>query len=69
MFPNVETFVAQFAAVGIVVGSYLLAQYVRVWRPRRRGLEAGRIAEEPPAAPAGARSAEPRRVPVIGTLS
>jgi high-affinity iron transporter len=69
VFPNVETFVAQFAAVGIVVGSYLLAQYVRVWRPRRRGLQAGTIAEQPPAAPAGARPTEPRRGPVIGTLS
>jgi high-affinity iron transporter len=51
VFPNVETFVGQFIAVGLVVGSYVLAQYLRVWRPRRRGERAATIAERPPAAP------------------
>jgi high-affinity iron transporter len=48
IFPNVETIVAQVLAVAIVVGSYLGAQYVRVWRPRKRGLQAASIATEPP---------------------
>jgi high-affinity iron transporter len=69
IFPNVETFVAQFAAVGIVVGSYVLAQYVRVWRARRRGLKAGTVASQPPAAPAGSLAAEPRAGAVIGSFS
>ncbi len=50
LFPNVETIVAQFGAIVIVLGSYLLAEYLRVWRPRRRGLEAATIAAEPPVA-------------------
>jgi high-affinity iron transporter len=49
IFPNVETWVAQFLAVALVVGSYVAAQYVRVWRPRRRGQEPARIADRPPA--------------------
>jgi high-affinity iron transporter len=48
IFPNVETIVAQVAAAGLVVGSYLAAQYVRVWRPRRRGEQVARRAEAPP---------------------
>ena len=50
LFPNVETIAAQFGAVAIVVGSYLLAEYMRVWRPRRKGLKAAAVATEPPAA-------------------
>jgi high-affinity iron transporter len=50
LFPNVQTIVAQFAAIAIVLGSYLLAEYLRVWRPRRRGLEAATRAAEPPVA-------------------
>ena len=52
IFPNVETWVAQIVAVRIVVGSYVAAQYLRVWRPRRRGLQPARLAERPPAQPA-----------------
>jgi high-affinity iron transporter len=48
IFPNVETLVAQVAAVGVVVGSYFAAQYVRVWRPRRRGEQVAHRAEAPP---------------------
>lgn len=51
LFPNVETFAAQTIAVSLVLGSYALAQYIRVWRPRRRGLQAARLAEEPPQQP------------------
>ncbi|MGA2165385.1 MAG: FTR1 family protein [Solirubrobacteraceae bacterium] len=48
IFPNVETILAQLAAVGVVVGSYFAAQYLRVWRPRRRGEQVARRAETPP---------------------
>jgi high-affinity iron transporter len=37
IFPNVQTIVAQVIAVGAVVGSYLLAQYLRDSRPRTSG--------------------------------
>ena len=50
LFPNVQTIVAQFGAILLVLGSYLLAEYLRVWRPRRRGLRVASIAAEPPAA-------------------
>ena len=53
IFPNVETWVAQIVSVLLVVGSYVGAQYVRVWRPRRRHERAARIAERPPDRPAG----------------
>ena len=48
LFGNVETLVAQALAVVLVIGSYLAAQYLRVWRPRRRGRRAGRLAVRPP---------------------
>ena len=48
VFPNVETIVAQVGAVLLVVGSYMAAQYVRVWGPRRRHERAARMAEQPP---------------------
>jgi high-affinity iron transporter len=50
VFPNVETIAAQAGAVLIVLGSYLAAEYLRVWRPRRRSLRAGAGAGEPAAA-------------------
>jgi high-affinity iron transporter len=53
VFPTVETFAAQGMSLAVVLGSYLAAQYVRVWRPRRRGLRAARLAERPPEQPAG----------------
>jgi high-affinity iron transporter len=53
IFPNVETIAAQVLAVTAVVGSYAAAQYVRVWRPRRRHERAASIAERPPERPAG----------------
>jgi high-affinity iron transporter len=53
IFPNVETFAAQAFAVTVVLGSYAGAQYVRVWRPRRRGEQAARVAERPPSRPVG----------------
>jgi high-affinity iron transporter len=62
VFPNVETIVAQVGALLIVVGSYVAAQYLRVWRPRRRGLKVARVAEQPPRAGASvarARDSQP----------
>jgi high-affinity iron transporter len=53
LFPNVQTIVAQVAAISVVLGSYLAAQYLRVWRPRRRGQRTEALAERPPAHPIG----------------
>jgi high-affinity iron transporter len=46
LFPNVQTIAAQLGAVALVLGSYMLAEYLRVWRPRRRGLKAASFASE-----------------------
>jgi high-affinity iron transporter len=51
IFPNVETIVAQVAAIGLVLGSYFLAEHVRVRRPRARGLPAAVVAQAPPERP------------------
>jgi high-affinity iron transporter len=48
VFPNLEGLVAQALAAILVIGSYLLAEYVRVWRPRRRGEQAAQPPEAPP---------------------
>jgi high-affinity iron transporter len=50
LFPNVQTIVAQVGAIAIVLGSYLMAEYLRVWRPRRRGLKAATFASDQSAA-------------------
>jgi high-affinity iron transporter len=52
LFNNWPTFLAQFLAIGVVVGSYVGAQYMRVWRPRRRGEQVARIGEADPEQPA-----------------
>jgi high-affinity iron transporter len=49
IFPNVETIVAQVVAAVLVVGSYFLAEEVRVKRPRRRGSAVAVRASAPPA--------------------
>ncbi|MCD2192055.1 FTR1 family protein [Actinomycetospora endophytica] len=57
VFGNWETLIAQVVALVLVVGSYVGAQYLRVWRPRRRGERAARMSAEPPSStelPAGA---------------
>lgn len=36
IFPTVETLTSQVLAAIIVIGSYMVAQYMRVWRPRKQ---------------------------------
>ena len=48
LFNNWETFIGQAIALLIVLGSYFAAQYMRVWRPRRRGQAVARRAAAPP---------------------
>jgi high-affinity iron transporter len=48
LFGNWETLAAEAGAVLIVLGSYAGAQYLRVWRPRRRGQQAARLASAAP---------------------
>ena len=69
LFNNWETFIGQFVAVAIVVGSYLGAQYLRVWRPRRRGEQAAVIGDRLPEHPADT-AVEPRMSePALGAGS
>ncbi|MGH7912417.1 MAG: FTR1 family protein [Candidatus Dormibacteraceae bacterium] len=49
LFANFETLIAMVASAGFVIGSYYLANYVRVRRPRARG---ERAAIRPESAPA-----------------
>ena len=51
IFPNLETIAAQAVAAVLVVGSYLLAEELRVRRPRRRGGQAAVRATAAPARP------------------
>jgi high-affinity iron transporter len=52
LFNNWETFIGQFIALALVLGSYVVAQYIRVWRPRRRGQRVARLADQIPDRPA-----------------
>jgi high-affinity iron transporter len=49
IYPYWETIGAQLLAGLLVVGSYLLAEHLKVRRPRRRGEQPARRAEAPPA--------------------
>ncbi len=49
IFPNVQTIVAQVVAALLVVGSYFLAEELRVRRPRRRGAVVAVRPSSPPA--------------------
>jgi high-affinity iron transporter len=59
VYPTWETIGAQAAAMVFVIGSYFIAQEIRVRRPRRRAAHAPaarpRAVEEPEREPAGAR--------------
>jgi len=46
--PTVETITAQVLAAVAVIGSYLVAEHVRVRRPARRGLAPAHRPERPP---------------------
>jgi high-affinity iron transporter len=58
LFNNWQTFAGQFLALMIVIGSYVAAQYLRVWRPRRRGAIPARFAKQVPEPPAGVGSGQ-----------
>jgi high-affinity iron transporter len=65
LFNNWETFIGQAIALLLVLGSYFAAQYVRVWRPRKRGQQAAKIADR---APGESETADLGK-PVAGTLA
>ncbi len=46
--------IGMFGNPGLDLGSYFAVQWLKVWRPRRRGQPAAHIADRPPAAPVGA---------------
>jgi high-affinity iron transporter len=64
IFPNVQTIVAQVVAAVLVVGSYFLAEELKVRRPRRHGAEPAVRASEPPSAPP-TRRARARRLATL----
>ncbi|HEY7907819.1 MAG TPA: FTR1 family protein [Thermomicrobiales bacterium] len=49
VFPTLESLVAQLLAALVVIGSYVLAEDLRVRRPRRRGATPAYRPEQPPA--------------------
>jgi len=51
VFPNLENLVAIAFAALLVIGSYLGAEYLRVWRPRNRGETPAQRPTEPPTVP------------------
>lgn len=51
IYPTAETLAAQALAAAFVIGSYYLAEYIRVTRPLRAGRAAARRAASPPASP------------------
>jgi high-affinity iron transporter len=74
LFGNWETFIGQAIALLLVLGSYVGAQYMRVWRPRKRGQRAAIRAEHAPeqAADIATAPANPGGVagaPIVNLLS
>ncbi|HTU95617.1 MAG TPA: FTR1 family protein [Solirubrobacteraceae bacterium] len=74
LFNNWETFIGQAIALVLVVGSYVLAQYLRVWRPRRRGAQPAHLASEAPVdvvelAEAGVAAASKRSGPQVVSVT
>jgi high-affinity iron transporter len=59
LFNNWETFIGQAIALVLVLGSYVAAQYLRVWRPRRRGQQVAQRAGQAPDQPADIAVANP----------
>jgi high-affinity iron transporter len=55
VFGNWQTYVGQALALALVIGSYVGAEYVKVWRPRRQGQRAAHKADAPPPAVVDAR--------------
>jgi high-affinity iron transporter len=51
VYPTVETLALQLLAVAVVIGSYFLAEYIRVTRPRCRGGVVATPATAPPLEP------------------
>jgi high-affinity iron transporter len=56
VFPTVESFVAQGLAALLVIGSYVVANWIRVRRPQRRGEAVAVRLEHPPATVAAPRA-------------
>ncbi|MEI6448061.1 MAG: FTR1 family protein [Actinomycetes bacterium] len=54
VYPTVETLAAQALAAAFVIGSYYLAEYMKVTKPKREGKPVAQRAEAPPAQPASA---------------
>jgi len=50
IFPNVEGLLAQLLAAIFVLGSYFLAEYLKVRRPRKRGETPAQRPDAPPLA-------------------
>ena len=48
LFANWQTVIAQAGALLVVLGSYVAAEYVRVWRPRKQGRQAAHLSDSPP---------------------
>jgi high-affinity iron transporter len=69
LFPDWPTFLGQFIAFALVIGSYLGAQYLRVWRPRRRGQQAAQLAKQIPDIPADVAVADALTGPAVTAQS
>jgi high-affinity iron transporter len=67
VFPNVQTIVAQLGAAVFVIGSYFLAEEMRVRRPRRQGASVAVRPSAPPGAPSSVpvRPSAPPGVPSL----